>query len=91
MTGFSRSVLYDLKKKAIERRYDPKVSSMIYNVHIEDAQKSGRPGISLEKQQEIVTKVTIDRYGQKKFIAEIAREVEVGSPLYSNRYVLHFT
>ena len=77
ITGFSRSALYDLKKRALERGYDPTVTPVIHNVYVEDAHKSGRPGISLEKQLEIVAKVTTDRYGREKSTAEIAEEVEV--------------
>ena len=62
ITGFSRSALYDLKKRAVQRGYDPTtITLMIYNMYVEDAQKSGRPTISLEKQLEIVAKVTTDR------------------------------
>lgn len=60
MTGFFRTSLYDLKKRAIERGYDPTVTPMIDNVYIEDARKNGRLGISLEKQLEIVAKVPTD-------------------------------
>ena len=65
-----------LEKKAIERGYDPKMASVIYNVHVEDAERSGRPSISLEKQQEIVVKVITDRHRREKSTVEIAGEVK---------------
>ena len=64
MTEFSRSELYDVKKRAIERGYDPIITPLKYNVHIEDAKESGRPSISLKKQLKIVAKVTTDRPGE---------------------------
>ena len=63
MTGFPRSALYELKKRAIKRGYDPTVVPVVYNVHVEDADRSGRTGISLEKQQKILAK---DRHGREK-------------------------
>ena len=77
ITGFSRSALYDLKKRAIERGYDHTVTPVLYNVHVEDAKKSGRPGISLENQQEIIAKVSKDQHGREKSTLEIAAEVKV--------------
>ena len=62
MTRFPRSALYELKKRAIERKYDPTVAPVIYNVHVEDA---GRPGISLEKLQKNLAKVIT--YREKKW------------------------
>ena len=53
------------------------VAPIIYDEYVVDAKRSGRPGISLDKQQEIVAKVTTDRYGREKSTAEIARKVEV--------------
>lgn len=77
ITGFSRSTLYDLKKRATERGYDPVVAPIIYDEYAVNAKRNGKPGISLDKQQEIVAKVTMDRYGREKSTAEIARKVEV--------------
>lgn len=77
ITGFSRSVLYNLKKQAIKRGYDFTVIPMIYNVYIQDAHKSGRLSINLEKQLEIVAKVTTDQHRREKSIAGIVEEVEV--------------
>ena len=56
--GFSCSVLYDLKKRTIKNGYDSKVSPVIYNMYVEVAQRSEKPGIRLEKQQKIVAKIT---------------------------------
>ena len=50
MREFLHSTLYNLKKRIIEREYDLKLSLIIYNVYVEDAQKSGTSSISLEKQ-----------------------------------------
>lgn len=81
MTGFSRSTLYNLTKKAIEKRYNPKILSMIYNVYIEDAQKNRRLGTSLKKKQKIVAKVTTNQYSREKSTAQITRKVEVSQSL----------
>lgn len=59
ITGFSQSALYNLKKQALQRGYDPTVTLMIYNVYVEDAHKSRRPGISLKKHLEIIVKVPL--------------------------------
>ncbi len=44
----------------IEKRYDPTVILVIYNVNIENTHKGEKLGISLKKQLEIVAKVTTD-------------------------------
>ena len=75
--GYSQSALFDLKKRAKERGYDTFVDPIIHNMHVENAFKSGRPCINLEKQSEIIAKVTTDRYGRGKSTTEIAREIEV--------------
>lgn len=54
---------------------------MIYNVYFEDIYKSKRPSISLEKELEIVAKITIDWYKRKKSIPKIAGEVQVSQRL----------
>lgn len=66
-----------MKKRAKERGYDPTINPVIHDMHVQNAFKSGRPGISLEKQSEIIAKVTTDCYRREKSTAEIAGEVEV--------------
>lgn len=83
ITGFFWDVLYNLKKQALERGYNPTVIPVIYNMYVEDTYKSEKPSISLEKQIEIIAKVTTDQYGREKSIAEIAEEVEVLQSLVS--------
>lgn len=49
ITGFSQSTLYNLKKQALEKEYDPIITPVIYNVYVENTHKSRRPGINLKK------------------------------------------
>lgn len=77
ITGYSQIALFDLKKKTKKRGYDPFVYPIIYNIHVENVFKNGRPSISLEKLSKIITKVTIDCHRQKKSTAEIARKVKI--------------
>ncbi len=81
MTRFSRSVFYYLKKQAIKRRYDPKITPVIYNVFVENTHKNKRPSISLEKQLEIVSQVIKDQYRREKSTVEIAAKIEVSQSL----------
>ena len=53
------------------------VDPVIYNMYIESAFKSKRPGINLEKQLEITAKITTDCYRREISTAKIAGKVEV--------------
>lgn len=46
-------------------------------MHIENAFKSRKPSISLEKQPEIITKIITDCYKQEKSTTKIVEEVEI--------------
>ena len=76
-TGISRSQLYDIKKKAKERGFDPKISPVILAVYVQDAICSGRPGIHVSKKDNVVGKVTRDRFGREKSSQYIASEVQI--------------
>ena len=54
---FSQSLLYNLKKKIIEKRNDFTIIFIIHNMHIKYIYKSGKPDIKLRKQLEIMHKV----------------------------------
>ena len=49
ITGYSQNVLFNLKKQTKKRGYDLSVDSVIHNMHVENAFKSRRPDIRLEK------------------------------------------
>lgn len=54
ITGFSRTTLYDLKKRATERGYDPVMVPIIYDEYLVDAKRSGRPDISKKLLQKLL-------------------------------------
>lgn len=74
--------LYELKKRAVEGGYEPTVALVIYNLHVGDTESSGRPGVSLKKQQEIVANYG---HGREKSTVEIAAKVEVSQSLVTQR------
>jgi len=47
-TGISKSQVYRLRNKAINRGWDPKISSIVEVHHVDDTPRSGRPQISQE-------------------------------------------
>ena len=49
ITGYSQNVLFNLKKQTKKRGYDLSVNSVIHNMYVENAFKSRRPDIRLEK------------------------------------------
>ncbi len=69
--------MYNIRKKAIDRRYNPKVNAKILASYVQDKPRSGRPGISLEKHNNVIAKVTRDRFGQEKPTWYIASEVQI--------------
>lgn len=58
ITGLTSVALYKFRKRAINRGFDPKVDSKILASYIQDASQSGQSGISIEKHNEVIAKVT---------------------------------
>ncbi len=58
ITGLTSKTLYNIRKKAIDRGYDPKVNTKILASYVQDEPRSGRPEISLEKHNNVIAKVT---------------------------------
>lgn len=85
ITRFLQNALFDLKKCAKERGYDSTVNPVIHDMYVKNAYKSGRSGISLEKQSEIIAKITIDCYRQEKSTVKIAGEVEISQSPYTEK------
>jgi transposase len=42
-TGYSSSTIYTIRRKAIQRGYNPQIDPKIYLRYVEDAPRSGRP------------------------------------------------
>jgi transposase len=51
ITGLSRKTLYNLKKKAQERGYNPAQSRSLKMEYVEDAPRSGRPKVVTEEKK----------------------------------------
>lgn len=60
--GYLQSKLFDLIYQIKNRKYKNYIDYIIYNMYIKNAFKSGKLGISLEKQSKITAKVIIDYY-----------------------------
>jgi transposase len=85
ITGLSRSTIYDLRKKARKRGYDPTVSRIILLKYVEDAPRSGRPTKATEEQKaELLDHVRKDRTGREKSTAELGELIGV-SPRTAHR------
>ena len=76
ITGYSWNLLYNLKKQAIKISYDPTITPLIYNMHVENTHKNKRPSISLEKQLEILPKLQLINMRRKINIWDY-RKIEV--------------
>ena len=76
-TGISRSQLYDIKKKAKKRGFDPKISPVILAMYVEDAICFRQLGIHVSKKNNVVGKFTRDRFGCKKSSQYIVLEVQI--------------
>ena len=63
ITGLTSKALYNIRKRAINRGFNPKVDAKILASYIQDAPRSGQPRISLEKHNDVIAKVTQDRFG----------------------------
>lgn len=81
ITGFPRRTIY------AKRGYDPVVSLQLTNSYLEDAPKSGRPPISLEKKEEVESKITTDHYGREKNTADIAVRVQILQRSVARTYI----
>jgi transposase len=80
ITGLSRSTIYDLRKKARERGYDPTVSHVILLKYVEDAPRSGRPRKATEeKTAGLLDHVRKDRTGREKSTQELGELIGVSA------------
>ncbi len=77
ITGLTSKALYKIIQRAIDQGFNPAVNSKILAVYVQDAPRSGRPEISLEKYDNVIAKVTKDRFGQKKSTRCIASELQI--------------
>ncbi len=69
--------MYKIRQRAIDRGFNHTVNLKILAVYVQDAPRSGRPGISLEKQDNVIAKVTKDRFGREKSTRYIAFELQI--------------
>jgi transposase len=80
ITGLFRHSIYDLRKRAQQRGYNPTVSRVILMKYIEDAPRSGRPKKATEeKAAELLNHVRKDRIGREKSTAELGELIEVSA------------
>ena len=75
--GCSKSSLYQLKKRALSRGFNPDVSPILHDEYLVDAPKSGRPKISDEKEDEI--KAMRAKYGDELSQRRLASEVGIST------------
>ena len=66
ITGLTSVALYKIKKRAIDRDFNPKIDSKILASYVKDTPQSGRPGIPLKKHNEVIAKATQVRFGCEK-------------------------
>jgi transposase len=72
VTGLSRRTIFNLKKRARERGYDPAQSRTLKMEYVEDAPRSGRPKvITEEKRNQLVEEVRKNRDNREKSTAEL--------------------
>ena len=76
--SFSRFQIFKIRRKAIERRFDPIKSRIIQLDWVRDAPRSGRPTkMTVGLQEQVVQAVTRDRYGREKSAGMLAAEFDV--------------
>ena len=76
ITGIQPRTLNALLRKAKERGYDPNVSKKLLDIHVKDSPRSGRPTKrTAELVENVISKVSRDRYGREKTCSQIAIEV----------------
>ena len=79
-TTVSRRTIFDLKKKARERGYNPVISTVIKEEYVQDAPRSGRPKVITEdKEEEVLAIVSKDRNGREKNLETIALEAALSA------------
>jgi hypothetical protein len=76
-TGVSKSQLYKLRNKAINRGWDPKKSSIVEVYHVEDTPHSRRPKVSQDVVDLILKMVTQNSTTQGWPCSRIAHEVSL--------------
>jgi hypothetical protein len=76
-TKISKSQLYKLRNKAINRGWDPKVSGIVEVHHVEDAPRSGRPKVSQNVVDLILKTVTQNSTTRGWSCSQIAYEVSL--------------
>jgi hypothetical protein len=75
--GISKSALYKLQNKAINRGWDPKVSGIVEVFHVADAPRSRRPQVSQEVVDLIIKTVTRNSTTRGWSCSRIAHEVSL--------------
>lgn len=60
VTRFSYTALYRIRKRAISRGFNPSICQKVTAFYVKDVPRSGRPGITIAKQQEVLDKVNSD-------------------------------
>lgn len=76
-TDFSLAALYKIWKRAISWGFNPLICPKVMAFYVEDALKSGRPSIPIEKQQEVLNKINLDWYRQEKSSHYITSKVQI--------------
>ena len=72
ITSLSRRTIFDLKKKARERGYNPAQSRTLKIEYVEDASRSGRPKeVIEEKKQELLDYVRKNHENREKSSEEL--------------------
>ena len=75
--GLISVVLYKIRKRAIDWGFNPKIDSEILASYVQNTPRFDQPGISLEKHDEIIAKVTQNWFGQEKSIWYIASKLQI--------------
>ena len=75
VTGVSTQSISYIKRKALDRGYDPTVSRILKVEYVEDACRSGRPlKVTSEVEQAILDNIRHDRNGREKYSAVLGYE-----------------
>ena len=67
-TGLSKSIIYDLQKRALSRGYDPSKDRKILIAYVEDALKVSRPKKCTLEVEEAVIKIILKNLTYKSFL-----------------------
>ena len=80
VAGVPRRTIYAIKKKALERGYNPEVSKLLKLEYLEDAPRSGRPRTIFEdKEDEVPAIVNKDRNRREKNLDIIGFEAGISA------------